>query len=109
MNLNNRRGKMIINRFNSLMIMCILLLSSSIHAGEPTALEKDFGQSFDTVKAAQILNPEAGKNTSPPLGLDGNAGAEVMNQYYKSFKKAEPTVTNIINIGGEGSAIGGSQ
>jgi len=85
--------------------LCILMVVSNLFlpayglAAELTALEKDYGRAFHTLKAAQTLNPDASKNQAPPLGLEGKVGEKVMQEYYKMFEKKEPTITNIINIG----------
>ena len=60
--------------------LCILMVVSNLFlpayglAAELTALEKDYGRAFHTLKAAQTLNPDASKNLAPPLGLEGKPG-----------------------------------
>ena len=61
-----------------------------------------FGGSFQTAKANQILNPEAGKNLEPVHGLDGQAAVIVMNKYRKSFEKPPPAKIYALTIGGIG-------
>ncbi|MFS2101620.1 hypothetical protein ACCC97_21945 [Variovorax sp. Varisp85] len=63
-----------------------------------------FGDAVRDAKRKMTLNPEAGKNGNPVVGMDGRAARESMNQYHESYKTPPPAV-NVINIGGQ---IGGS-
>ena len=55
-------------------------------------LEMNWGKSFESAKKNQILNPDAGKNLEPVVGLNGEAAEHGVNKYKKSFKKeAEKT------------------
>lgn len=54
-----------------------------------TMLDRNWGTSFETAKQGQILNPEAGKNLDPVVGLDGQASAASMQSYRKGFIKKE--------------------
>ena len=49
------------------------------------------------------LNPNAGANPDPVIGMDGRAARETVIRYQDSFK-TPPPVVNVINIGG---ALGG--
>ena len=51
-------------------------------------LEQNWGRSFEAMKENQILNPEADKDLSPVVGLDGNAANTNMNSYRKRFEGA---------------------
>ena len=51
-----------------------------------TMLDRNWGTSFETAKQGQILNPEAGKNLDPVVGLDGQAAAVSMQSYRKGFE-----------------------
>ena len=50
-------------------------------------LEKNWGKSFESAKKNQILNPDAGKNLDPVVGLNGEAAENGVNKYKESFKK----------------------
>lgn len=50
-------------------------------------LEMNWGKSFESAKKNQILNPDAGKNLEPVVGLNGEAAEHGVNKYKKSFKK----------------------
>ena len=63
-------------------------------------LDSQFGDSVNTVKAMQTINPSASVNADPVSGVDGISGQSAMKSYKKSFEAPPPaTVTNIINIG----------
>jgi hypothetical protein len=55
----------------------------------PNALELDYGNSVHNNIAQQVVNPNAGLNPTPPVGLSPQAAAEVMNGYDKSFSPEE--------------------
>jgi len=51
-----------------------LLASLLIFSGcgpRETMLSRNWGNSFESAKQSQILNPEAGRNLEPVVGLDG--------------------------------------
>jgi hypothetical protein len=62
-----------------------------------------FGDAVRDAKKKMTINPDAGKDGNPVVGMDGRAARESMLQYQESYKKPPPAV-NVINIGGE---IGG--
>ena len=41
----------------------------------------DMGESVRTARDMQILNPDAGKNTCPPVGLNGRYAVRSMQRY----------------------------
>ena len=70
-------------------------------------LDSPFGDAANIVKAQQIINLDAAKNTDPVSGVDGKAAQSAMENYDKSFKAPpKTTISNTISIGGGG---GGSQ
>jgi hypothetical protein len=62
-----------------------LLLSACACAG-PTTLEQDYGRSVHSNIAQQLVNPQAGLDTTPAVGLPPAAAANEMERYSKSFK-----------------------
>ena len=70
-----------------LVLGCLCL--SMIACAGPSALERDFGQSWAHNQAVQIVNPTAGFTSPPATGLPPQAGAKVMEAYDKSFEKKE--------------------
>ena len=64
-----------------------------------------FGDAVRDAKRKMTLNPDAGKDGNPVVGMDGRAARESMLQYHESYKTPPPAV-NVINIGG---SIGGEK
>ena len=62
-----------------------------------------FGNALRDAMRDMAINPDAGKDGNPVVGMDGRAARESMVQYQKSYK-APPPAVNVINIGG---GIGG--
>ena len=77
----------------------VLGCSGTAPAPEQSLLERNWGRSFEGMRYMQMLNPEAGKNLDPVLGLDGNASDNNINKYQKSFKETEQSEsTTILNL-----------
>ncbi|MDP1760622.1 MAG: hypothetical protein Q8L43_00165 [Deltaproteobacteria bacterium] len=51
----------------------------------PSALEMDYGNSVRNNTAQQVLNPRAGYNPKPAVGLSPQAAVGEMDKYDKSF------------------------
>lgn len=54
----------------------------------PSALEMDYGNSVRSNVAQQVVNPRAGFNPAPAVGLPPQAAEGEMDKYNKSFKEA---------------------
>ena len=67
----------------------VLSCSGTTPAPEQSLLERNWGRSFESMRYMQKVDPEAGKNLDPVLGLDGNASENNVNKYQKSFKDTE--------------------
>jgi hypothetical protein len=80
---------MLIRYFTLIGLTAALLISSGCSAKE-TMLNRNWGSSFESAKSNQILDPEAGKNLDPVLGLDGQAAGANMEKYRQGFKKEKP-------------------
>ena len=52
----------------------------------PTTLGANTGIAYNLAKQNQTLDPLAGENTEPVVGLDRNAAAIEMNTYRKGFE-----------------------
>ncbi len=65
-------------------------------------LDSRFGDTVNTAKALQTINPEASRNRDPVAGLDGNAAKESIDRYQESFK--EPPHTFDVLLGTTGGA-----
>ena len=55
----------------------------------PNALEQDFGRSVANNIAQQVVNPMAGYDPTPAVGLSPKAAVNTMERYDKSFKGEE--------------------
>lgn len=58
-----------------------------------------FGEAVRQAQALQTLNPDAGRNTDPVTGIDGESGRNAIEQYQESFR-APPKTFEIFDIGG---------
>ena len=87
--------------------MAVLSLSSgcgkTFFAQNETLLDKNWGRSFEEAKFNQLLNPDAKKNRSPVVGLDGEAARRNLKKYETSFEKEAPEPTYKIDFGSIGS------
>ena len=52
----------------------------------PSALDMDYGNAVRNNIAQQVINPRAGYDPKPAVGLPPHAGAAEMEKYDKSFK-----------------------
>jgi hypothetical protein len=88
-----------------LMVLMITILAAFLgctkqyyYQGE-SALDENWGRSFESAKYNQILNPEADKNLAPVEGLDGRAAEGAMESYLKvPGKKSEGTEFGVMTI-----------
>lgn len=86
-------------------ILCITIVGATAGCATRTpVLDERFGDAVREARAKQTINPDAGRDADPVLGLDGLAARESIERY-KDATKAPPPVMNVINIGG---GIGGS-
>jgi type IV pilus biogenesis protein CpaD/CtpE len=69
----------------------------------PSALEKNWGNSVHNNVAQQVVNPEAGLNPRPAVGLPPKAGTNEMESYNKSFSTKQ-TPQNIQGMQGAQSS-----
>jgi hypothetical protein len=77
----------------------VLGCSGTTPASEQSLLERNWGRSLETIRYMQMVDPEAGKNLDPVVGLDGNASVNNVDKYQNSFKETEQTEsTTILNL-----------
>ena len=86
-------------------ILALTLLAGTGCSHVTPNYDARFGDAVRDAKRKMTLNPDAGKDGNPVVGMDGRAARESMLQYQKSYKSPPPAV-NVINIGG---AIGGEK
>lgn len=58
-----------------------------------------FGEAVRQAQALQTLNPDAGKNTDPVTGIDGESGKAAIDRYQESFR-TPPRSFEVFDIGG---------
>jgi hypothetical protein len=86
------------------LIVIVLIAAMSIFSGcGATKLDKNWGKSFESAKSDQILNPEAGQNLDPVVGLDGQAAESSVVTYRKGFSPKKGKQTINLNLGSIGS------
>ena len=62
----------------------------------PSALEMDYGNSVRNNIAQQVVDPRAGFNPKPAVGLSPQAAEGAMGKYDKTFKpESTPTKTEL--------------
>jgi len=88
---------MLIRYFMLIGSIATLLIFSGCGPRE-TMLSRNWGSSFESAKQSQILNPEAGKNLEPVVGLDGQAAGNNMERYRKGFTDEKSNDLDIIII-----------
>jgi hypothetical protein len=77
----------------------VLGCSGTTPASEQSLLERNWGRSLETIRYMQMVDPEAGKNLDPVVGLDGNASVNNVDKYQNSFKETEQKEsTTILNL-----------
>ncbi len=72
----------------------------------PSAVEQDWGNSVRNNVAQQVVNPQAGLNPTPPVGLTPQAAVNEMESYNKSFApetQKSPQLTYGVSSGGGSS------
>ena len=67
----------------------------------PSALEMDYGNSVRNNIAQQVVNPRAGFNPKPVVGLSPRAAEGEMRRYDASFAPPEKTKKEELTIKGE--------
>jgi hypothetical protein len=81
-----------------ILTLCVGCSGGNIYQPE-TALDQNWGRSYETAKYNQTLNPDAGKNLKPEEGLSGVAAGSSVQKYEDSFKeKQKEEVTNILKL-----------
>ena len=82
---------------NMILIVVLAMFSASLlgcagnipEAQRIDYLNMNYGKSFESAKNNQILNPDAGKNLEPVVGLNGEAAEQGVDKYKKSFEKEQ--------------------
>lgn len=80
------------------LVVLVALLGACAIPATPS-YDAKFGESVRQAQALQTLNPEAGKNTDPVTGIDGESGKAAIDRYQQSFR-APPGTFDPTSIGG---------
>jgi len=86
-----------ISGVGALVVLAALLGACAIPA--TPSYDAKFGEAVRQAQALQTLNPEAGKNTDPVTGIDGQSGKAAIDRYQQSFR-APPGTFEATGIGG---------
>lgn len=78
--------------------VCILLQLIAGCTSQPTAIDRQFGQSMQNIKAQQAVHTALTATAYPPIVSDGTIGKAAIDRYHKSYEVLPPPV-NIFNIG----------
>lgn len=82
------------------LIIVGLIAALSVFSGcGATLLDKNWGRSLESAKSNQILNPEAGKNLEPVVGLDGQAAEITLGTYREGFERQAEERAYNLNLG----------
>lgn len=85
-------------------ILVVACLWGCARSSKPDLLERNWGRSVETQKYTQILNPHAGDNLTPVVGIEGEASTIIHQKNIESYKEAAPQPIYNINIGGLGGS-----
>jgi hypothetical protein len=66
--------------------MAVVIGCSGPPIEEDGLLGRNWGRSLETMRYMQMVDPEAGKNLDPALGLNGIPSENNVNKYQESFK-----------------------
>lgn len=88
------------NPYYGLVGAALLVLAG---CAEPTALEKDFGNSVRAMVAAQKYTPPTAVQPAPvPTGIDGKKAEQVLRVYREDISQPQEIKNEIqINVGGQ--------
>jgi len=75
-------------------------------ASPPPYMDAKFGEAFEMVKAQQTANPDASLNTTPVVGIDGQAGDAAFDSYRNSFITPPAATSRALNVGTSGGSTG---
>jgi len=88
----------------SIIALAFLISFSGCRGGnisfqDETALEKNWGRSYELQKYNQIVNPEVGKTVQAATDMDGVASHNAVDKYQDSFKSGKKQETvNILKL-----------
>ena len=69
-----------------------LILLGSSGCSHPTTLGTNTGVAYGMATQNQLLNPEAGENLDPVVGMEGKIAESAMGLYRKGFEKMDESL-----------------
>ena len=72
----------------------------------PSAVDRDWGNAVRNNIAQQVVNPQAGLNPSPPVGLTPQAAVNEMESYNKTFAPESQKSSQLTYGASSGSSSG---
>lgn len=76
--------------FSFRLAACLPLMLALAACGTTPRLDRQFGASVAVLRAQQTLHAQAGLNTDPVSGIDGQAASAAYDNYQKSFSAPVP-------------------
>ncbi len=83
---------------NKITLTLLLGLLAACASNTPN-YDAKFGDAVRAARQAQTLNPGAGSDSDPVMGLDAQAAVKAQERYQESFK-TPPKTFDVTNIGG---------
>ena len=91
-----------INSFGCLLAVFTLVACTPV----TPRLDARFGDAVGVARAQQTANPQASLNTTPPQGINGQAGDAIFDNYRNSFRDPQPPLRGVIDVGTSGGGGG---
>lgn len=82
-----------------LIVGLLFFTSCSKEFQKETKLDRNWGKSFESARQNQILNPEAGKDSKPVVGMDGQAAEKIIERHKQSFERQPPNEVYNVDFG----------
>ena len=92
----------------SIKLILASLMGSTVLVGcaaQTPYMDERFGETVNSAKALQTINPDASLNTDPVAGIDGPAADAAIVRYHESYTNP-PAPANVFTIGVGGGGGG---
>lgn len=94
-------------RLNRNSFGCLLAVFTLVACAPVTPrLDAKFGDAVGFARAQQTANPQASFNTTPPQGINGQAGDAIFDNYRDGFRNPQPPLRGVIDVGTSGGGGG---
>lgn len=86
---------------------CLLAVFTLVACAPVTPrLDAKFGDAVGFARAQQTANPQASLDTTPPQGINGQAGDAIFDNYRDGFRNPQPPLRGVIDVGTSGGGGG---